>query len=334
MATDARKKPGKIRRFGRSAKQFAALRREMGLTQEELAQRLKANRSQVAAWEGGVEKPSAERLIELANSDLSHSLKLRLWKLAGIEESVLLSAAAEEMREQFKTPEAAHTLAVPVFDELADSIDHQVERVLLPAKFFGDGKLIVAFRFPAARGFPSVFSEGDILVLDGSEPEPLALIGRLVLVLLDPFPEGYEMDRAASDKARDRLRDAPRIAYSDLHDPDPQPAAEEAYRVARRAGHLAGWIEVQHAEGEARNIRRNPSGPWRLVLQLSSNERYQGSLIDLTGWQNQGSPDQGNPSKYGPLIPKGTQIVGRIVGWMSAPRAKVADSLIDSAVSK
>jgi hypothetical protein len=304
----------------------------------------------ISNWIKGTTKPDAKSLVALGNAAAANidaePFAEWFWERAGLNLGTMRKRAIADLRrtlfsrgsEQSKTPEGSPVLYVPVFGEFVDLIDRNTERVPLPADVLGDGGSIAALRFPS-RGFPSVFKEGDILVVDASETAPLALINRLVLVSLDPFPEGYPLGRAANEAALQRLHSAPRIAIdpSSLDDLDSQ-AAEEAYRWARRPGYLAGWIQVHYASGwnGSKNTKDDPrkDDPWRLVLQLASNEIYEGTAHPLTGWQTQGSPDPGDPAQHSSLLPEGTQIVGRIVGWLSAPRAKSADSLLDPAVNR
>src|ERR1035441_9945714 len=61
----------------------AGVRKKEGLTQQELADRLKVDRSTLASWETGDYRPSAESLIRIGN-EFSYAEALVAWEKAGI----------------------------------------------------------------------------------------------------------------------------------------------------------------------------------------------------------------------------------------------------------
>ena len=333
-------KHGGIRPGKGIGEDLAKLRRKMRLTQEEWARIIGAHRSQVALWEGGSSAPSPERLAAMANKATTMEIAWGFLSHIGLDPAMLrrLMATGANLEEGAKSGESEEystrqILDVPVIEQLAWGPGKTSETLRIVADLYDHPDRIVAVKF-RRRDFASIFRDGDSILVDRSTRPLAALQGRLVVVAFDPFPVSFELT-SPSEQVWQRIRGSktidfdPEVMKKPLS-PKVEEMAAEIYRRRTSAGYLAGWICVHYAS-RLDASRRPASDPWRLVLQLDSNDLYAGAAQWLSEWQTSDDPEKTDIALKSVELRREAQIVGTIVGWIAS---KAESSLLSADADK
>jgi transcriptional regulator with XRE-family HTH domain len=172
------------------------LRASLDMVQIEFARRLGVTRTQVGAWEkGDKERPSVEKLLQMA--DLAPSRADRMWfrRRAGIDIESLKLDLLDETREQKNLLAAESTLKVPVFGSLSLDRNGNIAQVwkgalALSSSRFGRSNSISCLM--SDRRPPWVDDEDELVLVDRSVIEPKDLWKKPAAVFFSSFPASID----------------------------------------------------------------------------------------------------------------------------------------------
>lgn len=321
-AQSASKKLGlATRKYRKLGVEIAQLREHLGLSQQQLADHMHANRSQIAAWETGVHKPSPERLIQLGNIAGDLITRRKFWERAGIHPEKLGGMTSVKVD---ASPGGHATLEIPVRKDPWDSgasntISISTDRIPGSASLF-------AVEFRERSPWPSAVGDKDLIVVEGAERSVFALRGKPVLVLFDAFPSVLQYWNPLRPQPAPTLREDD-LSYEELDRAGyPSPGLE-----ARRPGYLAGWVTEHRAISDWPNWQPHPvSNPWKIVLQLEAKRPYVGAYVDLTAWQEDKSVSAAPGAPHPPLaLRKAARLWGEIVAWFGCSSPEREEELVN-----
>lgn len=188
----AQARKGKMNRVAEVAERVEKVRKELGLSQDALAEKFKVSRPRVSEWESGKPefKPSTEVLMRLARLAPGFDDKVFFWEQAGLDKEQMLRAAAEELK-----VDPGDVLAA-VLRKLADETRAGLASAL--GRLPSNAELYVV---DAEKARGSVFSEGDIFLLEpaADQQDPSKFWRQVVLL---EFPTQKPTGNSYSEQVR------------------------------------------------------------------------------------------------------------------------------------
>jgi transcriptional regulator with XRE-family HTH domain len=188
-----------------ASRRISALRKALGLSQEEFAARLGVGRIAALYWESGRSQPSADTYVRMANvaKEVDFSSAVWFWQQVGVDRDTLRDLVPEfnksdreaEQRVRDITEHAtSRIVAVPLLREIANidaptlASEDQIEAWLpLPAVLVPNPTHTSCLRGPVGM---TVLGE-ELVVIDSSEFPLEQLWGRMVIAAHQSSRESY-----------------------------------------------------------------------------------------------------------------------------------------------
>jgi len=115
--------------------QIVGLRKDLGMTQLELAKSIKVGQPQVSAWEGERDSPSPGAYLRLGTLAPKPEQKIFFWKLAGLDEQSIVAAAHHISKGRVAPPMEGEIIRVPRYRETLEGRRDAGPPVPLPVEF-------------------------------------------------------------------------------------------------------------------------------------------------------------------------------------------------------
>jgi phage repressor protein C with HTH and peptisase S24 domain len=197
------------------------LRRELGITQSSLAQRLKVSAMSVSRWERGVQEPSSQMFVKLGTL-ATGEMRWQFWEMAGLQRTYVEGAARRQIIVEDPADlhsKALHTSIVPLplldarlgaslyGDFLAGS--DVVEVLTAPSEWCPHPRNTIA-AFVDGDSMEPRIRNGSVVCFDTAEKSPAALATHIVIAQhpqlgtkiswLDDLSEGKYQFRSENPK--------------------------------------------------------------------------------------------------------------------------------------
>jgi DNA-binding XRE family transcriptional regulator len=323
------------------AQRIRELRASLNMSQGEFATRLGVIRTQVVEWEKGErERPSCEKILEMA--ELAPEREQRMWflKWAGVNIGTLKMDICDENHETSKIPGATTFLEIPCFGEA--SIDnHGIvggsprEFIPIPSSQIGHSEAL--FWVSSEHRPPWVENREEFVLVNGGMRSFKSLwmcltavffscfpVSDEILTNLVPFPLGWSQRPRSSYIDPDRsksLREAEQALYRD-REFGGELEKRTVYRIEDllRQGILTGRLHIGYdLDGEFSDTSEEGEvGPWRLALEVRHPWSHFSPNIAISDWKFGRPPDPDTLTLQDFELKEGVHILGEVIGWFGS----------------
>lgn len=321
------------------ADKIKELRVGLGLLQAQFAQRLNVSPTQISEWEKGTkERPSLEKLLEMAKISPSEETREWFWRKAGIDLEAIKAHFRQEVQSRTVRWEPGQFLRIPMVRELSLGTNGELlgtgEDVLeLPAKGLANPASIICLM--GSYQPPWILRDGSRIIVDRSETALPRLIGSMVAVYFEKFPllddslYGGPLD---SSPVPDMLLKE----FLDRIDPGGVLSVEAEQRrrwelwmaQAKRPGFLVGRLDLEGVEVPSYHYHPRNRGVWQLVLNLQAPLCRFDQGIPLSHWRKRDDSEPISPTTLPPLFPESVRIIGRVLmTWFREDNGPTVESI-------
>jgi len=168
------------------------LRRELGITQTSLAQRLRVSAMSVSRWERGVQEPSSQMFVKLGTL-ATGEMRWQFWEMAGLQRTYVEGAAKRQIViedpsdlhgranhcEIVPIPLLAARLGASQFGDFVGGSD-LVEVLTAPSEWCPNPRNTVA-AFLDGDSMEPLIRHGSVVCFDTAERSPAALATHIVI---------------------------------------------------------------------------------------------------------------------------------------------------------
>lgn len=338
MTDKSTKKKTPFVRDGELTRRIRGLREALGLSQQQFAEKVIANRTQISEWEKGTEKPSIERLIAMGNIAEQPGDRMWFWRRAGLNEKRLREAFSSESGSPAEVPDNALAFMAPVAKRIflggAGELQTESEESLfLPSSVFSASPSVVAMKVPPGEGISYFFGSDDFVLIDRSLTNVDKLFDSMVTIFFENEPPSRDPGYQYNKNLFEAFQSIPLLAQAQKEINEESDRREraghpESYAERQERAKAAlkrvddqmaipvvkfGWLRLQPAGGNW-----EPNTPFseqvsRVALEtFPSVSGNTGPSIPLTGWLKGIKPAE---PKLEVHIKRPVHVVGRLVGW-------------------
>jgi hypothetical protein len=290
---------------------------------------LKVTATQISEWEKGTkERPSVEKLLEMASLAPNAESREWFWRKAGVDLESIKAHFGEEIRCRTDRWEPGQFLRVPMVrglsvgsnGELVGTGEGDLE---LPTKGLPNPASIICLM--GSYQPPWILRDGGRIIVDRSETALPRLLGSVVAVYFERFPlldESLYGGPLGSDVVPDMLLKE----FLDRIDPGGVRSREVERRgrwelweaQAKRPGFLVGRLDLEGVDVPSYHYRPSERGPWRIVLNLQAPLSQFDEVIPLSDWQRRDESGTIPPTTLPPLFPERVRVIGKVLmTWLS-----------------
>lgn len=323
------------------ARRVKMLRSQLGLLQADFAAQLHVSRTQVGEWErGGDERPSTDKLLEMAVLAPTRADRLWFWKRAGVNLEAIKADFREELQVNTSTPESGQILRIPVQRDIGYSnagtmsgvSDRDIE---LLAKSVQHPASTVCLQ--TTKQTPWAPSADDLVLVDQTVTNVWDLQGQLAAVYFDPFPVYREISdiQAHSRYWHQSLEGTPPLFVSaqgskifrdyllDISLEDTGEARNDLETKLKkrsdeilRAGFIIGTLHLHRAVLPSSQDELFKESPWCWSLITPASYPPYQLQIALSPWKVDCEPTKETHQLHNAVLFDGVRIVGKVVDWM------------------
>jgi transcriptional regulator with XRE-family HTH domain len=314
------------------------LRTSLKMPQGEFATKLGVIRTQVVEWEkGDRERPSFEKILEMA--ELAPNRELRMWfrRKAGVNLDAVRSDIEEERANSSEPQPQGDVIDIPFFGDLSVNRNGPIGRIhkgiiSVPAGRVSQPDEVLGVL--SAYRPPWVTSSDEIVFINTGVTKISNLRDRMAAVYFSCFPSslrtmvawkvpphtpfGFDYPEPYLDPDKSRaFREAIREQYPDLEE-TPRQEIEHALRP----GILVGWLHIEcDSNDKPDGFGEGTITRWRIGLEARGPWSPYSRRIALSEWQmkNMPGPFLENPPNI--RLKRGVRILGEVFGWIGVQSA-------------